>query len=236
MEQPAAPLDVRAVLFDLDGTLIDTIELIRVSMRHATRTVLGHEIPDAQSMENVGQPLLEQFRQLAPEHADELLQAYRSFNMAHHDELSAAYPGTLETLQELQRRGIPMGIVTSKGSQAAIRGIDRFGLRPFFEVVITADDVARHKPDPFPLTVAAERLGVALGYCMYVGDSPHDMRAAIAGGAVAVAALWGAFCPGDLLVDGTDFALQRIAELPGLLDGGHGVFAADTVRDRLDHP
>ena len=211
--------DIRAVLFDLDGTLIDTVELIRVSFRHATRVVLGEELPDSVTMANVGQPLAQQFRDMAPGHADELLRVYREFNHAHHDELAKEYPGTRETLAELTRRGLPMGIVTSKGTTAATMGIDRFGLGGFMSAVVTADDVPRHKPDPFPLEFAAGLLGVELGYCMYLGDSPHDMQAALSADAVAVAALWGAFAREDVLMPGPPFALTEITQLPALLDG-----------------
>lgn len=217
--------DIRAVLFDLDGTLIDTVELIRVSFRYATRTVLGEELPDEITMANVGQPLARQFHDMAPLHAEELLRVYREFNHAHHDELAKDYPGTHETLLELQRRGVPMGIVTSKGTTAAAMGIERFGLAGFASVVVTADDVARHKPDPFPLEFAAGRLGVGIGYCVYLGDSPHDMQAALSANAVAVAALWGAFAREDVLMPGPPFALADIRDLPALLDGHAERFA-----------
>ena len=209
----------QAVLFDLDGTLIDTVELILVSFRHATKTVLGAEVPDDELMRNVGQPLRAQFEQMSPEHADELLRVYREFNHARHDELAKEYPGTIEVLRDLERRALPMGIVTSKGTVAATMGIERFGLERFMDVVITADDVDTHKPDPHPLRIAAGRIGVDLRYCMYVGDSPHDMSAAVAGGAISVAALWGAFPREVVLVPGTEFELEAITDLPGLLDG-----------------
>jgi pyrophosphatase PpaX len=207
------------VLFDLDGTLIDTVELIRVSFRHATETVLGEAIPDEITMANVGQPLRTQFMDMAPEHADELLHVYRAFNMEHHDRLAAAYPGTAETLAELAARGLRMGVVTSKGTQAATRGLELFGLSDFFEVIVTSDDVPVHKPDPYPLRFAAAAMGVSLEYCVYVGDSPHDMQAAISGDAISVAALWGAFTEAEVLAPGPDFALKRIEDVPALLGG-----------------
>jgi len=216
---------LQAVIFDLDGTLIDTVELIRVSFRYATAAVLGEALPDEITMANVGQPLATQFNDMAPGHAGELLRVYREFNRAHHDELARAYPGTIETLTELQRRGVPMGIVTSKGTESAMRGIEHFGLAPFISVVVTADDVKLHKPDPHPLCVAADRMGVELGYCIYVGDSPHDVQAALSGNALAVAALWGAFSAPDVLAPGPAFALSSIEDLPALLDGDVDRFA-----------
>jgi pyrophosphatase PpaX len=213
---------LRAVLFDLDGTLIDTIELIRVSFRYATEKVLGEALPDELTMANVGQPLRTQFEDLAPGRADELTRVYREFNRAHHDELAKAYPGTVEVLQAIAARGIPMGIVTSKGTEGARRGLDLFGLAGFFEVVVSADDVPTHKPDPFPLRFAASAMGVPLEYCVYIGDSPHDMQAAVSGGAIAVAALWGAFSGEDVLRPSPPFALRDIGELPALLFGEAG--------------
>ena len=210
---------LRAVLFDLDGTLIDTVELIRVSFRYATEKVLGEALPDELTMANVGQPLRTQFEDLAPGRADELTRVYREFNQAHHDELAQSYPGTVEVLRTIAARGIPMGVVTSKGTEGAFRGLDLFGLTAFFEVVVSADDVPTHKPDPFPLRFAARSMGVPLEYCVYIGDSPHDMQAAVSGGAIAVAALWGAFAEREVLAPGPPFALRNIGELPALLFG-----------------
>jgi pyrophosphatase PpaX len=217
--------DVRAVLFDLDGTLIDTVELIRVSFRYATEAVLGESIPDEITMANVGQPLMTQFTDMAPDHADELLRVYRAFNMEHHDDLAHSYPGTTAVLEDLASRGVRMGVVTSKGTQAATRGLELFGLTRFFEVIVTADDVPFHKPDPYPLRAAAAAMGVPLEYCVYLGDSPHDMQAAISGDAIAVAALWGAFSETEVLAPGPAYALASIEELPALLDGSFERFA-----------
>jgi pyrophosphatase PpaX len=215
---------LRAVLFDLDGTLIDTIELIRVSFRYATEKVLGEALPDKLTMANVGQPLRTQFEDLAPGRADELTKVYREFNQAHHDQLAKAYPGTPEVLQTIADHGVPMGIVTSKGTEGARRGLELFGLTDFFEVIVSADDVPKHKPDPFPLRFAASAMGVPLEYCVYIGDSPHDMQAAVSGGAIAVAALWGAFSTDDVLAPGPPFALRDIGELPALLFGDAGSY------------
>ncbi len=213
---------VRGVLFDLDGTLIDTVDLIRVSFRYATEKVLGEALPDELTMQNVGQPLRTQFEDLAPGRADELVRVYREFNQAHHDTLAKSYPGTADALHAIAAMGLPMGVVTSKGADGARRGLALFGLADFFKVVVSADDVPIHKPDPYPLRVASAAIGVPLQYCVYVGDSPHDMQAALSGGALAVAALWGAFSPEDVLAPGPQYALRGIGELPTLLAGEAG--------------
>jgi pyrophosphatase PpaX len=144
--------------------------------------------------------------------------------MARHDELARIYPGTVPTLRALAAMGMPMAVVTSKGTRAASHGLTTFGLAGFFDTVVTADDVDRHKPDPLPLRRAAESLGVDMRYCVYVGDSPHDMQAALAAGAVAVAALWGAFTRSDVLEPDPGLALDRIEDLLPLLQGDVGRF------------
>lgn len=208
---------VEAVLFDLDGTLIDSVELILTSLRHATREVLGEQLPDEVVLAGVGMPLIRQMREFSPEHAEELLRVYRVHNAQVHDTMVREYPGTEAVLTELRGRGYPMGVVTSKGTPMTLRGLRLFGLERFFEVIVTADDVDLHKPDPFPVRHAAELLGVDATCCAYLGDSPHDMLSAISAGAVSIAALWGAFPAEQVLAPGPDVALDSIADLPALL-------------------
>ncbi|MDY0087670.1 MAG: HAD-IA family hydrolase [Coriobacteriia bacterium] len=210
---------VRGLLFDLDGTLIDTVALILSSFRYATTEVLGAPLSDEVLMRGVGIPLATQMREFAPDHADELLRVYREHNASIHDDMVAEYPGTRETLQMLAGAGFPMGVVTSKGAPMAHRGLDAFALREFFEVVVTSDDVERHKPDPYPLDYAAGLMGLPTAEMLYLGDSPHDMTAAIAAGAISVAALWGAFPSAAVLHPGPEYALNSITELPLLLNG-----------------
>lgn len=211
---------LQAVLFDLDGTLINTVSLILSSFRHATRTVLGEALPDEVLLRNVGVPLAVQMREFDPVRADQLLRAYREHNAAHHDEMVAEYPGVREALDELRARDLPLAVVTSKGTEMTTRGLERFGLGPYFSAVVTADDVDEHKPDPYPLLHAAELVGVDVTRCVYVGDSPHDMAASKAAGAVSVAALWGAFATEAVLRPGPEYAIRTMKELPDLLFGG----------------
>jgi pyrophosphatase PpaX len=223
---PATRLaELQAVLFDLDGTLIDTVELIVSTFRFATREVMGEALPDEVVMAGVGMPLITQMRDFSPEHADELLRVYRAHNAEVHDDMVREYPGTEDVLTELAARGLPMGVVTSKGTPMTLRGLRLFDLERFFGVIVTADDVDTHKPDPYPVRHAAELLGVDVTRCIYLGDSPHDMQAAIDAGAVSVAALWGAFGEEDVLAPGPDFALTDIRQLIGLLDGDPARFA-----------
>jgi len=207
----------QAILFDLDGTVLDTRELILVSFRHATRTVLGRELPEAEMLDMIGIPLQYQMEKLSPEHADELVAVYREHNAAHHDEMVRVFPGMRETLEALRAQGIPLAIVTSKRNALAARGLACFDLLGFFDLLIGSDDTDKHKPLPDPLLLAATRLGAEPERCVYVGDSPYDMQAACAAGMTAVAALWGMFARERLISAGAQHEAAAITELPALV-------------------
>jgi pyrophosphatase PpaX len=135
-----------------------------------------------------------------------------------HDELICEYPGTEQALQALSDAGYRMGIVTSKSRPVAQRGIDRFELGRFFEVIVAFEDTTVHKPEAAPLLLAAEQLGVASDRCLYCGDSPHDMACGIAAGSLTAAALWGPF-PERVLEPGPDYAIDSLSRLAALLGG-----------------
>ncbi len=207
---------IEVVLFDLDGTLIDTIELILSSMRHATAEVLGEALPDDVLLHNVGVPLRVQMAEFAPGREDELLCMYREHNAIVHDQLVCEYPGTEAALQAIIAQGYRLGVVTSKSIPVAQRGLDRFGLGEFFETLVGYEDTDIHKPEAAPLLLAAKRMGVDIKRCCYVGDSPHDMNAGKAAGAVTVGALWGPFRE-RVAETGPDFVIEHLSELPDVL-------------------
>ncbi len=213
--QPARLIE--AVLFDLDGTLLDTGTLILASFRYATQKVLGYSPPDELLTDMVGIPLDYQMRAISPEHSDELVRVYREHNSMVHDELIRYFPGTREALDTLQAEGMRMAVVTSKRREVAARGLSRFNLSGYFELIIGSNDTDKHKPNPEPLLLAAKRMSVSVDQTLYLGDSPYDMEAARAAGSMAVAALWGMFSRERLLAADAQMELSRIAELPGLI-------------------
>ena len=179
------------VLFDLDGTVIDSGAIILASMRHAAKEVLGEEPPDELLMAAVGGPGLEaQMHALAPDRVEELVSVYRTHNEPLHDEL-ATCPGMDDLLVRLRDEGRRLGIVTAKRRATVALAFDVLPLEHLFETVVGGDETKRHKPDPEPLLLAAERMSAEPGECAYVGDSPFDVRAARAAGMFAVAVTWG---------------------------------------------
>jgi pyrophosphatase PpaX len=182
----------RTVLFDLDGTLIDSGAIILASMRHAAETVLERRIPDEQLMAAVGGPgLAAQMRALDPERVEELVRIYREHNEPLHSELQAC-AGVLDVLPVLTRSGARLGIVTAKRLATVRLAFDVIpDLERHFEVVVGAEETERHKPHPDPILLALERLGAEPRDAAYVGDSPFDVQAAKAAGVHAVAVTWG---------------------------------------------
>ena len=179
------------VLFDLDGTVVDSGAIILASMRHATREVLGREIGDAELLQAVGGPGLEaQMAVFAPERVDELVRVYRAHNEPLHDELEAC-AGMEDVLIRLHAAGRRLGVVTAKRRSTVELAFARIPIAHLFETVVGGDETERHKPDPEPLLLAAERMQADPHECAYVGDSPFDIRAAKAAEMYSVAVTWG---------------------------------------------
>jgi len=179
------------VLFDLDGTVIDSGGIILASMRHATREVLGREIGDDELMGAVGGSGLEtQMRAIAPDRVDELVRVYRAHNEPLHEELQCC-TGMEDLLARLHAQGRRLGVVTAKRRASVELAFAHVPLGHFFDAVVGGDETERHKPDPEPLLLAAERLGVDPASAAYVGDSPFDIRAAKSAGMYAIAVTWG---------------------------------------------
>src|SRR5512133_441444 len=200
MSAPTADRPI-ALLFDLDGTLVDTIELLLSSVRHAfaeraARRPGGLAPSDAEWIAGIGTPLRAQLSAYARDDADlaALVDSYRAYQREHHDRLTRCYDGIVDVVRALKARGHPTAIVTSKADDIAHRTLAHVGLAPLMDVVVGVDATTRHKPDPEPVLFALDRLG---GYspteALFVGDSPHDVRAGNAAGVATVAALWGPF-------------------------------------------
>jgi pyrophosphatase PpaX len=180
------------VLFDLDGTLIDSGPIILASMQYAVRTVLDREIAYEELAATVGgQGLVAQMRALDPDRVDELVEVYKEHNDPLHDTLEA-FEELLAVLPRLKAEGRKLGIVTAKRHRTVALALDRFpALAEQFDVIVAHEDTERHKPEADPVLAAVERLGAEPSQAAYVGDSPFDIQAAKAAGAFAVAVGWG---------------------------------------------
>jgi len=210
---------LKAVLFDLDGTLINSIDHIIACWQETVRICLGREITREELLPTLGRALLECFEEIAPGRGEEMREVYRAHQKETHDTMVTLFPGTREALDRLRDAGLTLGVVTSKGLPAASLGLNLFGLMPYFSTLVTYEDTTRHKPNPEPLLVAIERLGVQSADVAYIGDAVVDIQAGKAAGMHTIGATWGAGDRESLIAAMPDRLCESMKEVATLLVG-----------------
>lgn len=208
------------VLFDLDGTLINSVRLILDSYHHAMRALGLPPRADEEWLRGLGTPLRVQFAEYedGTGRMERLIAAYREYNLAHHDAAITVYDGVVPVVRALGGAGRRLALVTSKNRAGAERGLRLAGLDALFGVIVGADDVAQPKPHPEPVLRALDQLGARAGEAIFVGDSVHDMHAGRAAGVATAAVLWGPFDRATLAPSAPDHWLAQPADLLALLE------------------
>lgn len=209
-------MSIRYLLFDLDGTLIDTTDLILNCYRTSVSRLVEDPPTETEILKGFGRPLQDQLWRLYPglrDRIEEMLLLWRQAQEELHDRLIRPFPGTVEVLSELRRRGYPLGVVTSKERPTALRGMTLYGLQQLLDILVTVDDTINHKPHPEPVLKGIELMGARPEQTLYVGDSLYDMKAGREAGIKVAAALWGPFPKEPLLEFNPDFALSSVQEL-----------------------
>lgn len=210
---------IQTILFDLDGTLIDSVRLILDSYHH---TLAAHGLPpraDEDWLRGVGTPLTVQLAEWGndPETLRAMIATYREYNLAHHDRMVTVYPGISAAVEALRTSGVRTGLVTSKNRQGALRGLTLVKLERLMDVLVCADEVTNPKPHPEPVEKALALLGADPAGAIYVGDSIHDMVSGRAAGVRTAAALWGPFARCHLEAARPDYWLETPADLLKLI-------------------
>lgn len=224
---------VRVVLFDFDGTLVNTTPLILRSFRATWEEVYGFSFEDHVYIQTFGTLIhsaigylidlgVETGRHGPPAdrqaRIEEILIVYRRFNLGWHDKMIEPFPEVPEMLAQLKQRGFAMGIVSSKIRAGVERGLKIFEMVEYFDLIVSAEDVTNHKPHPEPINRALERLRVPPGEALYLGDSIHDVIAGQAARVITAAAAWGPFPRIELEELQPDYILDSPRQLTGILE------------------
>jgi len=210
------------VLFDFDGTIMDTNTVILQSWQHTFRTVEGKERPEQEIIETFGEPLYVTMEKLLPQiSAEEGAEIYRSYHYDKFTELIEVFPGILRLLEELKARGYKTGIVTSRLRRTTEMGLNKYDMEQYFDAIVTCDDTDKHKPDPEPVNIALERLGAKPEEAIMVGDSMFDILCAKNAGVKAALVSW-ALAVSDEEKSGEnapDYIIEKAEDLLDILEG-----------------
>jgi pyrophosphatase PpaX len=211
-------MKVNTLLFDLDGTLIDTNELIIASFLHT----LDHYYPETYKREDaiqfIGPPLYDTFVAIDESRVEEMITTYREHNLSHHDQLVTEFEGVYETVEALYKKGYKLGIVTTKLRHTVNMGLKLTKLDQFFDVVVTLDDVKNAKPDPEPVEKALALLDSAPEETIMVGDNHHDIQSGQNAGTKTAGVVWSLKGVDYLQTFKPDYMLHSMSDLLTILE------------------
>ena len=206
---------MRTFLFDLDGTLLDSIDLILSSFHHTSRVHRRQELTDADWLEGIGTPLRVQLRKIArsAEELDQMLDTYRHYNLSKHDEMARPYPDVVDVVRQLHAKPAKLGLVTSKLRGGVARGLRLLNLETELSTRVCGDDVQNGKPHPEPLYKALDALDASAEETVFIGDSPHDIHAGNQARVTTIAVAWGPFPREKLEAARPDLWVERPTDL-----------------------
>ncbi|WJY27719.1 MULTISPECIES: pyrophosphatase PpaX [Sporosarcina] len=204
---------ITTILFDFDGTLLDTNELILQSFEQLLELHYPGRYTRPDLLPFMGPTLKETFDSIDPAKTDQMISEYREWNMANHDRLAVEFDGVTEVLTRLKAHGIRMAIVSTKRNDMVWKGLELIGIGRLFDTVVGLDDVTNAKPDPEPLLLAIERLGASKDEVLMVGDNSHDIEGGKNAGVRTAGVAWSAKGPEFLWTWNPDFMLTHISDL-----------------------
>ena len=207
---------ITTILFDFDGTLMDTNDLIISSWQHTFKIIEGKERPVSEIIPTFGEPLDYTVARLFP-HLDieEVISVYRSYHIDNFGARINLFPGMKELLASLKEMGYKLGLVTSRLPGTTAQGLEKYGIAEFFDAVVTAADTKKHKPDPEPILMALEKLDSKPQESMMIGDTKHDILCAKNAGAVSVLVGWAIAVPEESRVgeNAPEHIIERAEDL-----------------------
>lgn len=208
---------MKALLFDFDGTLLNTNELIIKTFMHVLNDRFPGQYTEKDCIQFIGPSLKETFQQITPNEVDEMIAKYRKWNLAHHDEYVTEFDGVNSTLEQLKEQGIKMAIVSTKKRDTIERGLKLMKAEHYFEFYIGIEDVKNVKPDPEPVLLALKKLGVSNERALMIGDNYHDILAGKNAGVKTAGVAWSIKGEEYLKQFNPDYMLYHMTDLLGIV-------------------
>lgn len=208
---------MKALLFDFDGTLLNTNELIIKTFMHVLNDRFPGQYTENDCIQFIGPSLKETFQQITPNEVDEMIAKYRKWNLAHHDEYVTEFDGVNSTLEQLKEQGIKMAIVSTKKRDTIERGLKLMKAEHYFEFYIGIEDVKNVKPDPEPVLLALKKLGVSNERALMIGDNYHDILAGKNAGVKTAGVAWSIKGEEYLKQFNPDYMLYHMTDLLGIV-------------------
>jgi pyrophosphatase PpaX len=206
-------MEIDTILFDLDGTLVDTNDLIITSFSHTLEHYFPGQYTREKIIEFIGPPLIDTFKSIDENRTEELINHYRDHNLKHHDRLIKEYETVYETVERLDKEGYKLAVVTTKMRHTTTMGLAITGLDRFFDTVITINDVDKVKPDPEPLMKAMAALGSNPEQTIMVGDSQYDILGGKNAGTKTAGVCWSIKGEEYLRSLNPDYMLETMSDL-----------------------
>lgn len=211
-------MSIRTILFDLDGTLINTNELIIASFMHTLKKHTGRTYQREEILPFIGPPLYDSFHQIDPNKVEAMVATYREHNIANHEHYVVAYPTVVETMHKLKEKGYQLAIVTTKMKDTAMLGLEITGMKDVFETIVGLDDVTNAKPHPEPIIQALTKLDALPQHAMMVGDNYHDIEAGQNAGVRTAGVAWSIKGAAALSAYQPDYMLEEMKDLLTILE------------------
>ena len=211
---------ISTILFDYDGTIMNTNDVVIQSWQHTFRTVEGKERPVETIVRTFGEPLYTTMARVLPQvTVDEGVEIYRSFLREHYTDMIYPFPGMVDLVRRLKESGYRTGLVTSRVGDTTVQGLEQFGLHPHLDCLVTHEDTNKHKPDPEPVFIALRKLSSTPAESILLGDSMFDILCARNAGVRSVLVGWQIAVSQEEIQgpDGPDFFIERPDDLFSIL-------------------
>lgn len=210
---------ITTLIFDFDGTLLDTNELIIQTFEHVLNRHYPGKFGRDEMLPFLGPTLKETFELVDKEKSEEMIAEYRAWNVANHDQLAFEFDGVSETLNKLKEMGFKMAIVSTKKNDMVMRGVNLLDVDGVFDTIIGLDDVSKPKPDAEPILLALERLGASKEEALMIGDNYHDIVGGQNAGVRTAGVAW--TIKGEVFLQkfNPDYMLYHITDLFKIVKG-----------------